>query len=141
MAGFGQVPKENAVRRNIVDTSHLEQDYDVPDKLKKLQKRASYSAATQLWWDTWANSEQAQYFAETDWLRLQMLAPLVESYYRKPGHFIMAEIRQSESLLGATIADRMRLKVAALKDKNQKPVEAPPTIEADLQLYAELNNE
>ncbi|WP_157430018.1 hypothetical protein [Actinomadura oligospora] len=141
MAGRGPAPKSNAVRRNVVDTAHLEQDYEVPGRLKKLAKRASYSAATQMWWDTWANSEQSEYFAETDWLRLQMLAPLVESYYRKPGHFVMSEIRQSESLLGATIADRMRLKVAALKDKQTKQVEAPPTIEADLALFAELSEE
>ncbi len=49
MAGRGQVPKQNAVRRNVVDTSHLETEYEVPDKLKKLIKRSSYSAMTQLY--------------------------------------------------------------------------------------------
>lgn len=140
MAGFGPPPNPNAVRRNVVDTSHLEEDNEVPEKLKKLQKRSSYSAMTQLWWDTWANSDQAPYFASTDWMRLQMLAPLVEQFYRKPGHFVMAEIRQSESLLGATLTDRMRLKMAALKDaKSKREVEAPPTVEIDMELYQELN--
>lgn len=143
MAGPGRMPKdpETRVRRNEVDTAHLEQDYDVPDKLKKLKNRGAYKAATLEWWDHWANSEQADYFAETDWLRLRMLVELVEQFYRKPGHFVMAEIRQNESLLGATIADRMRLKVAALKDKQQKQVESTPTIQADLELYAELNDD
>jgi hypothetical protein len=123
----------------VVDTSHLEVENAVPKKLTQLRNRSSYSAATQMWWDTWANSEQAEYFSSTDWARLQMLAPLVEQYYKKPGHFVMAEIRQSESLLGATLTDRMRLKMVALKDKNTKPVEAPPTVEIDMDLYRELN--
>jgi len=132
---------ETRVRRNEIDTSHLEQDHFVPEKLKKLQKRASYSAATQLWWDTWANSDQAPYFSSTDWMRLQMLAPLVEQYFKKPGHFTLAEIRQSESLIGATIGDRMRLKVNALKDKDKPAVEVTPPAEVDMQLYAELSEE
>jgi hypothetical protein len=69
-----------------------------------------------------------------------MLAPLVEQYFKRPGHFVLAEIRQSESLLGATITDRMRLKMAALKDdKNRKQVDGPPTAEIDMDLYRELN--
>lgn len=144
MPGVGRVPKdpETVVRRNVVDTSHLEVEHRVPDRLKTLKGRGNYKAATLEWWDFWANSEQSQFFAETDWLRLRMLVELVEQYYRKPGHFIMAEIRQNESLLGATIADRMRLRVAALKDKQKKEKEdETPTIEADLQLYAELNDD
>ncbi|MFC9974316.1 hypothetical protein ACFVH6_25770 [Spirillospora sp. NPDC127200] len=122
-----------------MDVSHLEEPEYVQPQLKKLQKRSTYSAATLLWWDTWANSEQAEFFSPTDWLRLQMMAPLVESYFRRPGHNALAEIRQNESLLGATITDRMRLRMAALKD-NDKPVEPPPpTVEIDMELYRELN--
>lgn len=142
MAGRGPAPKPNATRRNHVDTSHLEADHEVPAKLKKLYKRDSYHAFTQMWWDTWANSEQAQYFSTTDWMRLQQTAILVEKYYDGHSHFVMAEIRQNESLLGGTITDRMRLKVHALNQyQNNKEIESPSTVEADLELYAELNDD
>ncbi|MGW4412723.1 phage terminase small subunit [Nonomuraea sp. NPDC004702] len=48
-------------------------------------------------------------FKGTDWQPLQMSAPLIEAYYRRPGHNALAEIRQNESLMGATVTDRMRL--------------------------------
>jgi len=133
------VPKPNAVRRNKHDTSYMEVEHFVPDKLKKLWKRSSYSAATQIWWDTWANSEQAQYFSATDWLRLQMMAPLVEAYFRRPGHNALAEIRQNESLLGATLVDRLRMRMRIGEE-----IEEPETIEAEIireeddELYREL---
>ncbi|GII83283.1 hypothetical protein Ssi03_12730 [Sphaerisporangium siamense] len=140
MAGRGPAPKENAVRRNVVDLSHLEGDEDVPDRLKKLFKRDGYSVATQRWWDTWVESDQAESFKTTDWQRLQMLAPLVEAYYRRPGHNALAEIRQNESLLGATVTDRMRLRMNR-KDQDKQGPERPDSLPenvADFELYRSL---
>ncbi|MEU7830395.1 hypothetical protein [Nonomuraea sp. NPDC049129] len=138
MAGRGPAPKENAVRRNAVDLSHLEGDEDVPDKLKKLFKRDSYSVATLRWWDTWAESEQSESFKATDWQRLQMLAPLVEAYYRRPGHNALAEIRQNESLLGATVTDRMRLRMGKPEKKGDDKPDSQPENVADFELYRQL---
>ncbi|MGN9782754.1 hypothetical protein ACTMTF_15080 [Nonomuraea sp. ZG12] len=140
MAGVGPPPKENAVRRNAVDLSHLEGDDDVPDKLKKLFKRDGYSVATHRWWDTWVDSDQSESFKATDWQRLQMLAPLVEAYYKRPGHNALAEIRQNESLLGATVTDRMRLRMNK-KDNDQQGSEKPSSLPenvADMDLYRQL---
>ncbi|MER7208547.1 hypothetical protein ABT340_15860 [Streptosporangium sp. NPDC000239] len=123
-----------------MDLSHLEGDEGVPDKLRKLFKRDSYSVATQRWWDTWAESDQAESFKATDWQRLQMLAPLVESYYRRPGHNALAEIRQNESLLGATVTDRMRLRMNKKdsdKPGSDKPDQLPENV-ADMDLYRAL---
>ncbi|WP_052422511.1 hypothetical protein [Nonomuraea candida] len=139
MAGRGPAPKENAVRRNAVDLSHLEGE-EVDGKLKKLFKRDGYSVATQRWWDTWVDSEQAESFKATDWQRLQMLAPLVEAYYRRPGHNALAEIRQNESLLGATVTDRMRLRMNKNNDQSKgsdKPDRLPENV-ADMDLYRQL---
>ncbi|WP_344917293.1 hypothetical protein, partial [Streptosporangium oxazolinicum] len=134
----GPAPKENAVRRNTVDLSHLEGDEDVPDKLRKLFKRDGYCIATQRWWDTWAASEQSEAFRATDWMRLQMLAPLVEAYFRRPGHNALAEIRQNESLLGATVTDRMRLRMNKIEKKpDDKPGTFPENV-ADFELYRSL---
>jgi hypothetical protein len=141
VAGRGPAPKENAVRRNTVDLSHLEGDEDVPDKLKKLFKRDGYSIAVHRWWDTWAESDQSESFKATDWQRLQMLAPLVEAYYRRPGHNALAEIRQNESLLGATVTDRMRLRMGKnadpSKDSAGRPDSLPENV-ADMDLYRQL---
>ncbi|MFF4414540.1 hypothetical protein ACFYY8_18600 [Streptosporangium sp. NPDC001559] len=136
MAGRGPAPKDNAVRRNTVDLSHLEGDEDVPDKLKKLFKRDAYSVATCRWWDTWVESDQAESCKTTDWMRLQMLAPLVEAYFRRPGHNALAEIRQNESLLGATITDRKRLRMGEKPEPGDgKDGSELPEGVADFELY------
>jgi hypothetical protein len=126
MAGVGPPPKPNAIRRNEIDLSHLVQS-DVPERLKKLRNRTTYPAAVQHWWDVWASSPQAEVFHATDWERLQMLAPLVDAYYRRPGHNALAEIRQNESLLGATVTDRMRLRMTPKQDP-KSPDELPPDV-------------
>lgn len=139
MGSRGPVPKENAVRRNTIDLSHLEGDEEVPEKLRKLFKRDSYSVFTQRWWDTWVASDQAKSFKATDWLRLQMLAMLVEAYVRRPGHNALAEIRQNESLLGATVMDRMRLRMNQKdRDGKQSKLESLPENVADMELYRQL---
>jgi hypothetical protein len=144
MGGKGPSPKENAVRRNIVDTSHLE-EYEGPidKRLKQLPKRSSYSAETQLYFDVWAESEQSQWFMPTDWLALRVMARLHENFVRTGSHFVASELRQRESLLGATIGDRMRLRVSALKDKPAKKDEkpGPTTIEVDMAEFEELNQD
>lgn len=112
---------------------------DVDASLKKLYKRDGYLRATQKWWDTWANSEQAVYFSPTDWERLQMVAVLVDQFFgtgRQNKSILMAEIRQNETLLGATIMDRMRMRMAA----NKAPAAAPKdsSYEDDDALYKDL---
>ena len=128
MAGRGQVPKENARRRNEVDLSHLDPEGDTPESLKRLWKRSNYGAFTQRWWDIWASSPQAESFEATDWLVLQRLAILVEAFINKPGHYTAAEIRQQESLLGATVADRMRLRMGKRDNSGKAPDDLPADV-------------
>lgn len=97
--------------------------------------------ATQRWWDVWVESEQAESFKATDWMRLQMLAPLVEAYFRRPGHNALAEIRQNESLLGATVTDRMRLRMNRKKDSDEQEADQDgqlPENVTDFELYKQL---
>lgn len=119
----GPAPSPNARRRNDHPDEHLEPQ-DVPERLKKLRNASDYPAAVQHWWGTWVNSEQSEMFMATDWERLQMLAPLIAGYYRRPGHNALAEIRQNESLLGATVTDRMRLRMKG-KDDGKSPDDLP----------------
>jgi hypothetical protein len=75
------------------------------------------------WWTTWRRSGTAVAFLETDWSRLTMLIPLVKSYFDKPHYTKLAEIRQNESLLGATVVDRLKARIKV--EDGADPVAAP----------------
>lgn len=150
----GPPPSPNPIRRNKPDLTHLEVQPVVNPQLKKLRSRSTKTIATQTWWDTWANGEQAQYFMETDWLRLQQVAILVERLFRaemseetqngRPASangltLLMAEIRQNEGLLGATIMDRMRLRMRAKEASTDKPPVIQSEVEVDDELYRDLS--
>lgn len=94
----------------------------------KLPYYREYKYQTKHWWDTWLASPQVATFTGTDWQRLLMLAPLVESYYRLMGApeqrgaitnamKLMTEIRMNESLLGATHLDRLRGRIKIDRDQ------------------------
>lgn len=132
MAGNGPAPAANKRRRNadtysdvqtrvaptssklrgptlLQATCGLLADYDEPVRLL-LEK----------WWTTWRRSPLAEAFLATDWERLAMLAPLVASYYARPHYTKLAEIRQNESLLGATHVDRLKARIKVEKPEASK---------------------
>jgi hypothetical protein len=118
MPGMGPPPAENKRRANE-DTfaeAAVAVPVDVQVDAPELPDFERYSTATLRWYNTWCKAPQAATFAVTDWQRLHMLAPLVEEYFAKPSTKLMAEIRISESLLGATHVDRMRGRI-----KMEKP--------------------
>ncbi len=65
---------------------------------------------TRAWWRSWVTSPQAPLFTVTDWMRLRLLALLVDAYVREPTPSRLAEIRQTEAKYGATPEDRLRLR-------------------------------
>jgi hypothetical protein len=79
-----------------------------PKRPPALPGASGYPASVRKWYATWAKSPQAELFSVTDWQRLQMLAPLVAKFFDKPDGKLFSEIRQNESLLGATHVDRLR---------------------------------
>lgn len=81
------------------------------------------------WWTRWRRSPLAEAFLETDWERLMMVAPLVANYYAHPHFAKLAEIRQNESLLGATVVDRLKARIK-VEPADEKPAEAPPGVAA-----------
>src|ERR1700759_2587866 len=105
MAGNGPAPNPNRRRRNA-DTYSGNQTPVVDDgALVGPALTGVWSDHVRSWYDTWRRSPQAKAFVDTDWMRLRMLAPLVDSYLQSPHHMKLAEIRQNESLLGATHVD------------------------------------
>ena len=123
MAGNGPAPNPNRRRRNADTYS------DVQTKVPATSAQTrgpSLAMATngqsvlwslelrelvEAWWDKWRDSPVAEVFLETDWSRLGLLAFLVKSYFDKPHYTKLAEIRQNESLLGATVVDRLKARI------------------------------
>lgn len=114
MAGPGRTPKHPSERHGhrsrtekkltVLDAGATTPPPPTPEFLRYATDE------TVEWWRTWQASPQAQQFVGTDWQRLAMLAPLVDRYFLDPTTSLLAEIRLSESLLGATVADRLRLR-------------------------------
>ncbi|HXF35857.1 MAG TPA: hypothetical protein VNO17_01580 [Actinomycetota bacterium] len=96
-----------------------------PRRTPPLPGARGYSEATRRWYDTWRRSPQATRFLPTDWVRLHMLAPLVERYFTG-GHDprLLAEIRLNEEKLGATVLDRIRLRLRVEDEAPGEPPEA-----------------
>ncbi len=127
MAGNGPAPKPNRRRRNA-DTYGGTQTAVVDDgQLLGPALEGSWTDAARSWYDTWRRSPQAAVFTATDWLRLRMLAPLIESYLEVPHHMKLAEIRQNESLLGATHTDRLKARIAVQKTDQEAEIPAGVT--------------
>jgi len=123
-AGSGPPPKDNHRRRNADVYAGHEVTISAAAKVSAppLPGARGYVTRTRDWYSAWCSSPQAQTFTATDWQRLHMLAPLVDRYFRAPAQGLMAEIRQNESLMGATHADRLR---ARMKVEKAAPEEVP----------------
>lgn len=80
------------------------------------------------WHMTWRRSPQAALFEDTDWMRLQMLAPIVQAYNRRPGAAALSEIRMNEERLGATVVDRMRARMVIEREDEDAPL--APVVDA-----------
>jgi hypothetical protein len=111
MAGHGPPPKHPTQRRRRnadAPRKRLEAELNLP--APALPEADSYSERTRRWYATWSSSPQAARFLATDWQRLAMLAPLVDRYFAEPDKSLLAEIRLNEACMGATEADRLRLR-------------------------------
>lgn len=136
MAGRGPAPAEEKRRRNAApafdelpaegyqgDFPPLPASYgiEVQEKVKDVdetgeeytktvtrRRQLKYVHDTRDWYETWARSPMAARFTMVDWNRLQRMARLVDSYYRRPTKDIAAEIRLQEASLGASPLDRLR---------------------------------
>jgi hypothetical protein len=123
----GPVPKDPSKRQRRNKPPEVEvlppaHDGEVPP----LRRRSKYLQATREWYDTWARSPQAAGFGSTDWQRLGMLAALVDRYHREPSPALMAEIARNETKLGATVADRQRLRWRLPSGTQEQPADEEP---------------
>ena len=136
MAITGPPPKENRRRVNA-DTFGSTPVNLTEREVHELKQIPSgdWLPEVKLWWSVWTNCAQSQLFTATDWLRLRTLIVTMQSYYMRPSAQKMAEIRQTESMLGATYVDRMRARVKITKEGQQPAEVAPPAGVAAIKDY------
>lgn len=82
----------------------------------------TYCDRTLTWWDMWCESPQAEVFLASDWMRLQMLAQVVDQFFMTGEKTLLAEIRLNEEKLGATVRDRQNLRMIIKKDEVETDV-------------------
>lgn len=111
MAGRGPAPKDPSkrARRNAdpIATTTLRferaEDPGLPEALAD-------DPMLQVWWETWANSPQAEHFGSTDWLFLTETAFIAAAFYAGDLK-VASELRQRVAKFGATPEDRARLRM------------------------------
>lgn len=116
MAYSQQVPKENPARNNkhAVITLPRRTDNELigPD----LPKDKPWHPETREWWDTWRRHPIAPMLEETDWNTLKRTAILHSEFWfgtLPPTQQVSfaAEIRRVETMYGATVEDRLKLRM------------------------------
>jgi hypothetical protein len=126
MAGRGPAPKPSEQRRRrntdpVSPTVLTNDGQKIGPTLKKLTGR-DWSDQTNAWFDTWRAAPQSRAFIGTDWLRLGLLAGIVERYWSEPSASLLAEIRLNEERLGGTIVDRQRARMVIETEGDAAPV-------------------
>jgi len=124
MAGIGPTPKDPSQRRrrNADPIAGAVLPSSGPDgPTPELPAGRVYDDRTVTWYETWRTSPQASVFLATDWQRLHMLAELVEQYWAEPRKEALSEIRLNEASLGATAADRARLRWSVAESETAAP--------------------
>jgi hypothetical protein len=124
MAGRGPAPKERALRRKGESAAtevlpaegysgkvpKLPAAYSVTDGHNEVEVR--FLEVTREWYARWSRSPMATRFTDPDWDRLRfVIAPLFDRFLRSSSKELAGEIRLQETLLGATVMDRQRMRV------------------------------
>ena len=116
MAGNGPAPKPDGQRRRRnAPAAGAEKAVTRDDALRGPEPREGWSDEVVEWFTVWRRSAQAALFEETDWMRLVMMAPLVDKAF-KGSIAAMVEVRLTESLLGATVTDRLKARIRVEHD-------------------------
>lgn len=113
MAGRGPAPKQVRTRPNDAARRDAEQVRIVADEVLRgpeLPSGFMWCERTRTWWDTWRASAQAQVMTATDWESMLETAALHHTFWEGDTS-VASELRLRVAKFGATIEDRMRLKL------------------------------
>lgn len=121
-----QDPQDGGARRQFEFTELGSDPVEGTPDLPKIPGRR-WLKRTREWYEAWRSSPMASQFIGTDWEALFRLAALVDDFWRGDASKA-GEIRQMEGKFGATIDDRMRLRlrvqtrgVKAEQDAGEQP--------------------
>lgn len=135
MAGRGFAPKTERSRPRDSKRRAGEQTHVTPDKKLRgpaLPRTAGldlpWHPRTKAWWDTWRKSPQAQVMVDTDWDFLLDTALLHNTMWLGGRTDLAAELRLRVAKFGATLEDRLRLKLTI--DPPDKPAAKPSSAAA-----------
>lgn len=123
------LPKENPARRNKHESFVLERRTDDNLMGPDLSWTIDWHPETKTWWEEIRRSELALILEPSDWRFLQDTALLHHDVWNTPKMSLamktnaMAEIRQRMSKFGATIEDRLKLRMK-FADATTKEVKA-----------------
>ncbi len=126
MAGRGPAPKQTLSRANDQARREAEQTKLAADGVLRGPELPEWEwhPRTLAWWDTWRRSPQAKTFLPTDWDALAETATLHTRLWN--GEVSVApELRIRVAKWGATVEDRMRLKMAVDADAEAATAEKP----------------
>jgi hypothetical protein len=127
----GPPPNEHKRRRNADAYAGLHSTVvDDGEITGPALEGASWSAAARSYWDIWRRSPQAKAFLDTDWARLRMVLLLVEDYLKHPTAQKLTAISSNEGSLGATVADRLRLRMRVVRPSDPDEAEVPAGVTA-----------
>lgn len=126
MAFAQQIPKENPARRNkpaIPDTILERRDGTLVGP--ELPKERAWCSQTKQWWDMWRRHEIAPKLEPSDWQHLLDTALLHNEYWcgALPTQSMVsyaAEIRRRVAAFGATLEDRLKLRIKFAEPKEEE---------------------
>lgn len=101
---------------------------DGEHEMVSVTQKVTYLKLTREWYETWARSPMAVRFTTVDWMRLRQIAPLIDQYNRSPKKDLASEIRLQESLLGATVMDRQRMRLRVADPAEEEPERRPAEV-------------
>lgn len=113
---YTTVPKEDPARRNKHTVFTLTRRNDGKLIGPELPKSKAWHPETKEWWDMWRRSAIAPLLEESDWNALRRTAVLHSEFWfgtLPPTQMVSfaAEIRRVESMYGATVEDRLKLRM------------------------------
>lgn len=135
MAGRGFAPKTERSRPRDSKRRAGEQTHVTPDKkvrgpaLPRAAGDLPWHARTKAWWETWRKSPQAQVMGDTDWDFLLDTALLHNIMWTGGRTDLAAELRLRVAKFGATLEDRLRLKLT-IDPPDEPAAKASPTAAA-----------
>ncbi|MEM9710608.1 MAG: hypothetical protein AAGA17_00210 [Actinomycetota bacterium] len=151
MAGRGPAPDPNRARRSGGQAPWTELPAAPGKQLRGIPKkgqRGGWHKATKSWWRAMTSSSMATLYDDTDWAYLEgVMLPLMERFQRE-GHpkELASELRLAGQRLGATVADRMALRIRATGAASPSPKaqaarqsDAQDVVEVDHPIFSVIN--